>query len=141
MSLSQNEDRFLGLDDMNNGNGPKDFFWNGVKPFTGFATYHCVPSAETVPKVMWQEYDAQVVSKWAKDRAKSNPRTEPNDSEDSRGNKWKNYRPIKNEYEIRVLELLPGNREDELEGRLRHCSIEFEYPNDRNPNCAWPVNG
>ncbi|KAH6691576.1 heterokaryon incompatibility protein-domain-containing protein [Plectosphaerella plurivora] len=37
------------------------------------------------------------------------------------------YRPIRQEYEIRVLEIHPGMPDDPLLGTLHHCSIEFKY--------------
>lgn len=37
------------------------------------------------------------------------------------------YRPITDRHEIRVLELLPGDFDDQLQGTLHHCSVEFEF--------------
>ncbi|THV44358.1 hypothetical protein BGAL_0663g00020 [Botrytis galanthina] len=37
------------------------------------------------------------------------------------------YKDIVNPYEIRVLEIKPGYRNEKLCGSLHHCSVEFEY--------------
>ncbi|TGO35541.1 hypothetical protein BHYA_0154g00030 [Botrytis hyacinthi] len=37
------------------------------------------------------------------------------------------YKDIVNPYEIRVLEIKPGHRNEKLCGSLHHCSVEFEY--------------
>lgn len=37
------------------------------------------------------------------------------------------YQPIRNSFEIRVLEIYPGERDDDLYGALRHCSIDLAY--------------
>lgn len=43
------------------------------------------------------------------------------------------YRPITDRHEIRVLELLPGDFNDQLQGTLHHCSVEFEFDVESDP--------
>ncbi|KAF4544522.1 Heterokaryon incompatibility protein [Lasiodiplodia theobromae] len=37
------------------------------------------------------------------------------------------YKPIKDPYEVRVLEIQPGEFNDPLRASLAHCTLEFEY--------------
>ncbi|KAK8179200.1 heterokaryon incompatibility protein-domain-containing protein [Phyllosticta citribraziliensis] len=37
------------------------------------------------------------------------------------------YRPIQDQYGIRVLEIYPGQRKDKIKASLHHCTVEFTY--------------
>ncbi|KAL0929863.1 heterokaryon incompatibility protein [Colletotrichum truncatum] len=63
-----------------------------------------------------------------RERIRSWGKTKTNPAKTSNPGKNQLYKPIIDPYEMRVLEVKAGSKDEELKGSLHHCSVEYKDP-------------